>query len=166
MLASSDAEALLKETLALEADRAVALSDPSFFGGDATAAAIALAQAASKLKADLILCGEGTIGHRVAEALNIPSVDSMNGISFDPGGLKFHAKGNDGPVGIDVSFPLLASILPGSNTPRIANAMKIMKAAKKEITRWSPADLGLAPESVGSAVAGMERVRSFTPESS
>ncbi|WDT75818.1 MAG: hypothetical protein MPW16_00960 [Candidatus Manganitrophus sp.] len=40
-----------------------------------------------------------------------------------------------------------------------------MKAAKKEILRWPPADLGLTADKVGSGASGMERVRSFIPDS-
>lgn len=166
MLGPAESEGILKETLALEADRAVSLSDPSLLGGDETAAAIALGSAAFKLKADLILCGEGTLGHRVAEEMKIPSVYSIGGISFDQGALRLLAGSGDGSPPIDVSPPLLASIVPGSNTPRIANAMKIMKAAKKEITRWTPADLDLTPEKVGAAAAGIDRVRSFVLDNS
>lgn len=165
MLAPSESEGILKETLALEADRAVLLSDPAFLGGDGTAAALALGQAVSKLKADLILCGAGPTGHRVAEERAIPSIHSVVGISFDQGVLKLLSRKQEGEERISVSPPLLASIVSGSNTPRIANAIKIMKAAKKEITRWTPADLDLAPEKVGSAASGMERIRSFTPDS-
>jgi electron transfer flavoprotein beta subunit len=165
MLASSENEGILKETLALEADRAVILSDPAFLAGDATAAASALGQAASKLKADLILCGEGALGHLIAEEMKIPSVHSVVKISFDESGMKLLSKTKDGEEKVAVSPPLLASIVAGSNTPRIANAIKIMKAAKKEIIRWTPTDLDLPPDKVGSAASGMVRLRSFIPDS-
>lgn len=165
MLAPPESEGILKETLALGADRAVILSDPSFLGGDGTAAASALGEAAAKLKADFVLCGEGALGHRVAEEMNLPSVPSISGISFDQGALKLLSKKQDGAERIDVAPPFLASVIAGSNTPRIANAIKIMKAAKKEIVRWLPADLDLTADQVGSGASGMERVRSFTPDS-
>ncbi len=165
MLAPSESEPILKETLALEADRAVILCDPAFIEGDGTATALALGVAATKLKADLVLCGEGLVGHRVAEEMTFPSVYSISGISFDQGTLKLLSKKQDGAEAVDVVPPLLASVVPGSNTPRIANAIKIMKAAKKEVIRWTPADLLVAPDKVGSGASGMERVRSFTPDS-
>jgi len=164
MLAASESEGILKETLALEADRAVILSDPAFLGGDETAIASVLGKAASKLKPDLILCGEGALGHRVAEEMNIPSIHSMIRILLEQGALKLTSRQQNGEEMIEVSLPLLASAIAGSNTPRIANAMKIMKAAKKGITRWTPADLELASDEVGSAASGMERVRSFIPD--
>ncbi|MFY9270308.1 MAG: hypothetical protein WAO55_11245, partial [Candidatus Manganitrophaceae bacterium] len=120
MLAPSESEGILKETLALEADRAVILSDAAFLAGDGTAVASALGQAAAKLKADLVLCGEGAMGHRVAEEMNLPSVHSINGISFDQGALKLLSKKQNGEETIDASPPLLASVIAGSNTPRIA----------------------------------------------
>lgn len=164
MLAPSGCEGILKETLALEADRAVILSDPGFSAAEGTAIALALGQAASKLKADLILCGEGPLGHRVAEEMKIPSVHSVTRILFDQGRLKLASRKQEGEETIEAFLPLLASVIAGSNTPRMANAMRIMKAAKKEIIRWTAADIELTPDKIGPAVSGMERVRSFTPD--
>ncbi|MBI3803372.1 MAG: hypothetical protein HY282_06375 [Nitrospirae bacterium] len=163
MLAPSDCESILKETLALEADQAVLLSDPAFQGGDDVAVAVALARAVSKLKADLTLSGAGIVGHRVAEEMKIPSVVSVSGITFNEGRLQITTEDRPGPL--KVSLPLLASVLAGSNTPRIANAIKIMKAAKREVLKWTPADLNLATEEVGPAASGIARTRSFLPES-
>lgn len=165
MLAPSDAEAILKEALALEADQAIILSDPAFLGGDAAATAVALAAAASKLKADLILSGEGVVGHRVAEALKLPSVSSVTGIAFDGELLRLTSKADSETKTFTASLPVLLSVPAGSNTPRIANAIKIMKAAKREILRWRPVDLGLSENEIGSAAAGTVPTRSFLPES-
>ncbi len=194
MLAPPESEGVLKEALALDADQAVILSDPAFQGGDETATAIVLARAASRLQADLILCGEGQVGHRVAEALRMPSVSSVTGIAFDQDHLKVTVKNHDlremvvtsgkrlevdtesgggngnhpGQPSEQVSencpIPLLASVIAGSNTPRIANALKIMKAAKKEINQSTPVDLDLSTQETGLAAAGMKRLRSFLPE--
>jgi len=169
-LSGPEGEGLLKEALALGADRAVILSDPSFLEGDETSVAAALAGACRKLGAALILCGEGQVGHRVAEALNIPSIASVvrieaDGTAPDPGRLKISVRFPPGPIELQSAVPLLAAVLPGSNTPRIANAIKIMKAAKKEISRWTPDEIGLPSDETGAAAAGMQVVRTFSPES-
>jgi electron transfer flavoprotein beta subunit len=164
-LSAPEGEALLKEAMALGADRAVILSDPSFLNGDATAAATSLAHACRKLEADLILSGEGQVGHRVAQEMEIPSIASAVGIQSGPNGLKVSVRTGSQLGELQGPLPLLVSILPGSNIPRIANAIKIMKASKREILRWIPADIDLAPNETGAAAAGMKTVRTFSAES-
>lgn len=169
-LCGPEGEGLLKEALALGTDRAVILSDPSFPEGDETSIAAALAGACRKLGAELILCGEGQVGHRIAEALNIPSIASVvrieaDGAAPDPCRLKISVRTTSDPVAFQSAVPLLAAVSPGSNTPRIANAIKIMKAAKKEILKWTPDEIGLPPDETGAAAAGMQVVRTFSPES-
>ena len=169
-LSGPEGEGLLKEAMALGADRAVVLSDPSFLGGEETSIASALAGACRKLGAELILCGEGQVGHRVAEALNIPSIASVVRIEADgtgsaPGRLKISSRITSEPIEIQCTPPLLAAVSPGSNTPRIATAIKIMKASKKEIIKWAPDEIGLPPGETGAAAAGMQVVRTFSPDS-
>jgi electron transfer flavoprotein beta subunit len=167
-LAGPEGEGLLKEAMALGADRAVILSDPSFLEGEGTSSAAALARACLKLGAELILCGEGQVGHRVAEEMKIPSIASVVQIEADgsaPDRLKLSSRTGSEPVTFQCSIPLLAAVSPGSNTPRIANAIKIMKAAKKEILKWKPDEIGLAPGETGAAAAGMQVLRTFAPDS-
>lgn len=163
-LSGPEGEGLLKEAMALGADRAVILSDPAFLTDEATSVAASLAHACRKLEADLILSGDGQVGHRVAEALKIPSVASVFRIESGPQGFAISAGTASEPAAFQSSLPLLVSVLSGSNTPRIANAIKIMKASKKEILKWTPADLGLSPGETGPAAAGMEAVRTFSAE--
>jgi electron transfer flavoprotein beta subunit len=164
-LSGPEGEPLLKEAMALGADRAVMLADPLFREGDATTAAMSLAHACLKLEADLILAGEGQVGHRVAAEMKIPSVASAIKIESNPDGLKISVSVPPRQVELQRSIPLLVSILPGTNTPRIANAIKIMKASKKEILKWVPADIGLSSGEIGLDAAGMQTVRTFSAES-
>lgn len=161
-LAGPEGEGLLKEAMALGADRAAILSDPSFLQGEETAVSTFLAHACLKIGADLVLCGEGQVGHRVAEEMKIPSISSVFRIESDPTGLKIFSGSPQDPAEIFTRRPLLAGVLAGSNTPRIANAIKIMKASKKEVLKWTPADIDLPP---GAGVSGMEIVRTFSAES-
>ena len=163
-LSGPEGEGLLKEAMALGAERAVILSDPSFLEDEATSIAISLAHACLNLDADLILAGEGQVGHRVAEEMKIPSATAVLGIASDPNSLKVSMRIAPQPIDLERSSLILISILPGSNTPRIANALKIMKASKKEILKWTPAEIGLTPEATGAASAGMQTVRTFSFE--
>jgi electron transfer flavoprotein beta subunit len=162
-LSGTEGEGVLKEAMALGADRALILSDPSFLEGEETSVATALASACQKLGAELILSGEGQVGHRVAEEMKIPSIASVFRMESEPDSLNAFTEMASGPADLQGSLPLLISILPGSNSPRIANAIKIMKASKKEVLKWTPSDLGLPIAWTGGA-AGMQRVRTLLPD--
>ncbi|HLG22156.1 MAG TPA: electron transfer flavoprotein subunit beta/FixA family protein, partial [Candidatus Manganitrophaceae bacterium] len=164
-LAPPEQKGILKEALALGAERAVILSDPAFQEGDATSVAAALGRAVLKIKPDLVLCGEGQVGPRVAEIMKIGSVHSVAGVEADGGkAVIVNAGGSSQSSRSRESLPVLISVLPGSNTPRIANALKIMKASKKEITRRLPAEIGVSLDEIGVAGAGLRIARTFFPE--
>lgn len=163
-LCEPERESVLREALALGADRAVILSDPSFLGGDATSVSAALAQALRKVGPDVILAGEGQVGHRVAESMKIPSFDAVTAVEPAEGGAAILSAIEQEPIRIQSAFPVLLSVRSGSNTPRIANAIKIMKAAKKEIARWNPAEIDLKASEIGPAGSGMRTFRIYPSE--
>jgi len=56
------------------------------------------------------------------------------------------------------------SVTREAKTPRLATAMGVMKAAKKPLTTWSLADLGLGAHEVGLSAARAKVVRVGSPE--
>jgi hypothetical protein len=52
---------------------------------------------------------------------------------------------------INLDLPAVVTVLAGSNTPRTPKAVQIMKAHREGVlTRWTPQDLGLDENSIGS----------------
>ena len=86
-----DAKSTIREALAIGADKAYIVSDPSFEGSDTLATSLILAEAVKKLGAfDLILCGEASIdsfsaqvGPRLADRLNLPLVTYVRKLSLE-----------------------------------------------------------------------------------
>ena len=65
---------------------------------------------------------------------------------------------------VEGTGPAVVSVSLDSPKPRIPNAMGVMKAAKKPLTTWSLADLGLAPEAAGQAGSCTWVTRAYKPE--
>lgn len=169
-LASTEAEPILKEAIALGAERAILVSDGAFPGGDETVVAALLARVVSQLNPDLVLCGGGQVGLRLAEALQIRSIDQVVGVQKDEALLSVTRKTLSDVETVSASSPILLSVVPGCNVPRIANALKIMKAAKKEIVHWTATQIGVGSEAGADElkadllVPGLETVRLFSPD--
>ncbi len=162
----------LKEALAMGADEAYLVSDPAAKGSDAVTTARVLAAAIDKIgPADLVLSGRrsidgwtGAIAPMLAEALKLPLVSGVRKLEVNASQLVAEQDWEDSVRVVESSLPAVASVTREAKSPRIATAMGIMKAAKKPLTAWTLADLGLSPESVGLAGSSTKVVRVSTAE--
>jgi electron transfer flavoprotein alpha/beta subunit len=137
--AGPEGEKLLRETLALGSKRGCLIDDERISHGDPFVVARALAFALRKLNVPLVFAGPGQIGPRVSEEMKANLCIGVEAVSLDGGELK---------VGED-PIPLPAVLcVSGGFQPRMANPIKIMKAAKAEIVRWDVAALNLDPDSL------------------
>ena len=152
------AESILREALAMGADRAVLVSDRAFAGSDTLATSYVLSMAIKKIKEfDLILCGRQAIdgdtaqvGPQLAEFLKIPQVTCAQEISIEEGVVT--VKSNFGRIlrTVRVEPPALVTVTRAINRPRYKTLKGIWKAfGEKEIRRWSQEDLNLNPMRIG-----------------
>ncbi|RLI29329.1 MAG: electron transfer flavoprotein subunit beta [Candidatus Hecatellales archaeon] len=155
----------LKELLAMGADEAYLVVDPSDGRLDTMATAEALAAAIQKLGGfDLILCGEATIdgyagqvGPRLAEKLGVPQVTYARSLTVEDGSLIAERDLEDAYEKVKVPLPALVSVTREINTPRIPTLMAILKASKKPFTLWKLEDVGLSREQL-EQLSGIELV--------
>jgi electron transfer flavoprotein beta subunit len=152
------ADTIVKECMALGADRGILLSDRAFGGADAFATAFTLAKGISKTGAfDLILCGMASsdgatewVGPQVATFLNLPVVTMVR---------KFETLGNDvwslqadwqnGYRRVEIRLPALFTVTRELNRPRALSFSGILKARKKTIEQWDLDALGVPAGAVG-----------------
>jgi len=154
---SEDAKTTVREALAIGADRAYVVSDPSFEGSDTLATSYILAEAVKKLgQFNLILCGEASvdsfsaqIGLRLAERLSIPLVSYVKKLSLEGDVVTVERTLEDSHETVKVKTPALLTVTKELNEPRIPSLMSIMKASKKEVILWKAADLGVSNDKVG-----------------
>jgi len=138
------ADAALREALAMGCDEAYLISDRAFGGADTWATSKTLAGAITKLGFDLIITGRQAIdgdtaqvGPQIAEHLGIPQVSYAEDIQMqeDKSGLIVKRQYEDRYQMIGIQFPALITALSSLNVPRYMSVGGIVDAYdKKEVT--------------------------------
>jgi electron transfer flavoprotein beta subunit len=99
---------------------------------------------------DLIICGEGSsdwynqqVPSRLGALLGIPSLTCVN--KFTVTGQKIVAERNleDSIEVVEASLPVVLSVLPDLNKPRIPSLKQILGAAKKPSQAYTPEEIGI-----------------------
>ena len=142
------------EALAMGADAACLVSDPTLKSLDANATSRVLAAALTKAGAfDVIIAGElaldgmgSQVGPRVAELLGIPQVTYAKELKLEGGKFRATRDLEDIDQVVEVEPPFLVTVVREINEPRIPSLMNIMKAKKKPLTEWNAEALGVKAE--------------------
>ena len=149
---------IVKECLALGADKGILLSDPAFAGADAHATAYTLAKAIDKVRAvDVVLCGRASsdgatewVGPELATFLDMPVVTMVREFVETEGtSWKVKADIENGYRLVQVQLPAVFTVTQDVNTPRTLSFSGIIKARERGITTWGLVDLGVSSHSVG-----------------
>jgi electron transfer flavoprotein beta subunit len=149
---------IVKECLALGADRGILLSDPAFGGADAFATAFTLAKGIEKIGPyDLILCGMASsdgstewVGPEIATFLDLPVVTLVKEIvDCDGSRWKVKASVENGYRLMQVQLPAVLTVTRELNIPRTLSFSGIIKARKKEISLMDKKQLGVSDELLG-----------------
>jgi electron transfer flavoprotein beta subunit len=159
-----DAKAVLREALAMGADKAYVVYDASLQNIDTSGTAHVLAEAIGKIgEFSLILCGEasldsfsGLVGSRIGELLDLPQVTSVRKLSVEGDAVVAERTLEDAYETVKAKLPALVTVTREINQPRIPSLMMIMKASKKEIVTWTLADLGIHPEKISPKIELVE----------
>lgn len=163
-VSSEDAKAVLREALAMGADKAYFINDLAVQDIDTSGVAYVLAEAIKKIGGfDLILCGEasldsfsGLVGSRLAELLNLPQVTSVKKLTVEGETILAERALEDAIETIRAKVPVVITVTREINQPRIPSLMMIMKASKKEIVTWTLTDLNVQKEKLGSKIEVLE----------
>ena len=160
-LGGPDIKNSAKDCLSRGPNQAILALDPKFVEADSHITASGLVAAVKTAGAfDMIVCGEGSedvygqqVGPRVAEMLGIPSVTFANKLTVSEKSVIVERKLDDGVEVVEATFPVLVSVLPELNKPRIPGLKQIMGAAKKPLATKSAADLGLSEGELSPRIA-------------
>ena len=171
-LGPESARDVVKQALAMGADEGYQLSDPAFDGGDGWTTALALTKAIEKIGVpDVILCGrqaadfdQGAVGSVVAELLDLPSVTVLRAVALEGEHIVASRVAADGFETVRLPAPCLLTISNEFGDPRYPQLRQIMQAARKQVTVWGPADLGLATDQVGAAGARVKMEALYQPK--
>ena len=166
------AEAALREAIAMGADTGVLLTDRAFAGSDTWATAYTLSKAIENIGADIIICGKQAIdgdtaqvGPEIAEFLDIPHISYVRKIQ-DVGetGLVVQRLMDDGFDIVESSFPVLLTVVRELNVPRIPSLKGKIAAKKAEIRRMSASDIGADEADLGLKGSPTQVRNIFAPE--
>jgi len=153
----------LRKALALGADRALLVSDPSLEGADITLTARVLAAAAERAGADLVLLGQQAgdsdsyvMAAAVADHLRRPLVTQVAELTLDGSTLRAKRQTETGYDVIEVPLPAVVSVSDAINDTRYPALKAIMGASKKPQETLTAADLGITGES-GTEVLELSR---------
>jgi electron transfer flavoprotein beta subunit len=170
-IASKGARAVIKAALALGADNAVLLSEPTFDGSGGYVTARNLAETIRALgDVDLILTGRqaadwdaGVVGLGIAEILDIPAITFACDVQIADSVVTVKRILEDGIETVEVDLPALVTISNELGKVRYASMRETMRAAKKPIKEWMPEDIGLDEAQVGSSAMRYNLERLYIP---
>lgn len=151
------ADAVLREAMAMGADNAYLVTDRAFGGADTLATSLTVATAIKKLDYDLIITGRQAIdgdtaqvGPQIAEHLEIPNVSYAEDIKVDGNDIIVKRQYDDSYHTVRVAMPCLVTALGEMNTPRYMTPGGIFDAYReKEVTTFTRPDLDVEDERLG-----------------
>ena len=165
------AEAILREALAMGADRAILLTDRKFAGADTLATSNALAGALRVIEHDLVITGRQAIdgdtaqvGPQIAEHLHTPMISYVAGVEFDgKDKLTVKKEDEDGYQILEVHTPALLTVLASAFKPRYMTVKGILDAYDaKEIEIWNVDKIDVDEAKLGLNGSPTRVKRSFT----
>lgn len=151
------ADAVLREALAMGADYGYLVTDRAFGGADTLATSTTVAAAIRKIDYDLIIAGRQAIdgdtaqvGPQIAEHLGIPNISYAEALTVEGNSVIVKRQYEDRYQMVKAQMPCLITTLGEMNTPRYMTPGGIFDAYReKEITVWTRADLDVADEQIG-----------------
>jgi len=163
------AEAVLREALAMGADAAYLITDRAFGGADTLATSTTVAAAIKKLEYDLIIAGRQAIdgdtaqvGPQIAEHLNIPNISYAEDIQVEGNDVVVKRQYEDRYHIVRAQMPCLVTALGEMNTPRYMTPGGIFDAYReKKVTVWTRADLEVKDEAIGLKGSPTKVAKSF-----
>ena len=151
-------ESALRNCLALGVDDAYLLNDPAFEGSDQQALATILAAGVKKLGGvDLVLAGRQAVDSDAAQVpsavaahLGVPQAMFVKKFeAIADGSATVHRTTEDGFDVVELKLPAVVSVVKEINEPRLPSLKGKMAAKKKEIIKWTAADLGVDTATLG-----------------
>ena len=163
----------IKHSLAMGADEGVLLNDALFEDLDWYQIALVLSTAIKKLEdVTLVVCGRqavdwdmGVTGSGIAEMLGWPALTIGKDVQVNDGTLVVERVLMDGFEVVEAPLPAVATVSNELGEPRYPKLQQIMHAAKKQVTIWSAADLGLDASQLGPEAKKLDLERLYIPVS-
>ncbi|MGB4654412.1 MAG: electron transfer flavoprotein subunit beta/FixA family protein [Bacteroidales bacterium] len=165
----AQADLMLREALAMGADRAILLTDRKFAGADTLATSNALAAALKKIGFDLVIAGRQAIdgdtaqvGPQIAELLDLPQVSYVADCKLNSDNSVNIKKTNEtGYQILKAQLPCLLTVLSTGFKPRYMSVSGIMEAYDREVELWTADQVDVSVEKLGLKGSPTKVAKSF-----
>ena len=166
------ADAVLREALAMGADEAILVTDRAFGGADTLATSTTIAAAIKTLKFDMIITGRQAIdgdtaqvGPQIAEHLGIPNISYAEDIKVEGDCVTVKRQYEDRYHIIKVKMPCLITALSELNEPRYMTPGGIFDAYRNaEVKVITRKDLDIDDSSIGLKGSPTRVCKTFTKQ--
>jgi len=169
---------ILKEAIAMGADRSILLSDRKFAGSDTWATSTIISSAIKKIMqdegVDIVMCGRQAIdgdtaqvGPQIAEFLDFPIISYVEELKYENS--KVHVKRalEDGYFLIEAPTPVVLTAIKELNTPRYPHMKRIFETygenPERKIERWDASLFKLDETKIGLKGSPTRVKATFTP---
>lgn len=163
------ADVMLREAMAMGADRAILLTDARFAGSDTLATSYALSSALRNLEWDIIVTGRQAIdgdtaqvGPQIAENLGLPQISYVTGVEYDGNDtLTVRKETEDGYQTLEVGMPCLLTVLASAYQVRYMSVAGIVDAYNRDVEIWNASLPGVEETRLGLKGSPTRVVKSF-----
>jgi electron transfer flavoprotein beta subunit len=166
---------VLKNALAVGADKVYLVSDKAFAGADTLATAYALSKTIQTIgDVDLVICGKQAIdgdtaqvGPGIATRLGIPQltyVSKIREINLEKKRIIVERLLEHGREVVESPLPALLTVMKDINEPRLPSLLGIKKAAKAQIPTLTAKDIGADENKIGLKGSPTWVTKVFSPE--
>jgi electron transfer flavoprotein beta subunit len=153
------ADDVLREAMAMGADKGILVTDRAFGGADTWATSITIAGAIRNLDYDLIITGRQAIdgdtaqvGPQISEHLDLPVISYAQKIEIEGDSVVVERQFEDRYHVLKAKMPCLVTALAELNEPRYMTPGGIFDAYREEVTVWGRADVkGVDDSDIGLA---------------
>jgi electron transfer flavoprotein beta subunit len=153
---SGVSEAVLREALAMGADRCLFVDDASLDAADSWVTANILAALSRKAgAAELYICGEASsdhsnyqLGPRLAETLGLDCITHVTSLEVLRGKVTATRSLEDSLETVEAQTPIVVSVGLELAQPRLPSLLMIRAATRKPVQKVSIVDLGLGDDEV------------------
>lgn len=170
------AESMLRDTLAVGADKAYLVTDRKFGGSDTLATSYIISEAIKEVAKregdyDMIFCGlqaidgdTAQVGPEIAEHLNIPQVTYVQDVKVEGDSLIVNRALEDGHQIVKVKTPCLLTAIETLNEPRYMNVSNIFATNDNDIKVMSADDIDVDKSELGLKGSPTKVKKSMTKE--
>ena len=140
----------IRQALAMGADKAVVVDDPSLRGADTLTTARVLSGAISREGFDVVIAGtestdgySGVVPQQIAEFLEVPALTFAKKVELDGGTIRIERQTEYGYDIVEAPTPVVITVTAGVVEPRYPTFKGIMAAKSKPIDQVTASELGV-----------------------